>query len=226
MRINYDFIQRNEYLTESLLGEFLQEFLSDCEIIHDKIVPGSGIKNRPDFRIEKIKLILEFNGKFHYTDPNVILSDYKKKNVYEGMGYTVKIIPYWIQLRSDVIYFLFRDILNLDISKLKDFNTFPMGFVDDKCPLPSKFCELGILKLNEERNYWEGLIDKFYKYFDFTLLDKILEYDSFLKVANESVLPYFIDLWNNKGMGYSLSIETEKFEGINNEIEMLKKIRG
>lgn len=225
ININYDYDQVEGYLTEELLGKFLNEFLPDCEIYHDKIVPSSGIKNRPDYRIEKLKLIIEFNGKFHYTNPDTILNDYKKKEVYTNMGYKVVIIPYWIQLKSVVIQYIFKNIIKLDLKHLKDYNNYEIGFHDKKCPLPSTFCELGNKKLMEERKEWDYVIDKLYKYFDYSLLEKIFERDSFIKVSNETIMPYFINFWESGGSGFGWLVQTERFPGINKEIKMLKQIK-
>jgi len=171
IEVNYDYETINEYLTEKNLGEFLKEFLPSSEIIHDKKVPNSNVSYRPDYRIENIKLIIEYNGHHHYTIPENILNDYKKREAYESMGYIVKSIPYWIQLRVNTIHYLFIDrIPNLDTSKLKDHTTFPMGFISKKCVLPSKFCELGIREMLRERKLWDEVHDKYYKYFDFTLI--------------------------------------------------------
>lgn len=219
--VNYDYETTTDYLTEEGLGNFLKNFLPTSEIIHDKIVPNSNIKNRPDYRIENLKLIFEFNGHYHYTNPNSILNDYKKKEVYEKMGYTIHNIPYWIQLRSDIIYYLFNNkIPNLDGTRLKDYTTFPLGFISPKCVLPSSFCVLGTIELSKEQEKWNGIIDKYYKYFDYTLIDKILEKDSFFTVVNERILPYFRELWKNKGHGFGLTIDITKYPGITKELEI------
>jgi very-short-patch-repair endonuclease len=36
--------------------------------IHDKVVPNSNTKTRPDYRCEKLKLIIEFDGDQHYRN--------------------------------------------------------------------------------------------------------------------------------------------------------------
>jgi hypothetical protein len=85
MYFNYDFKTTDEFLTESNLESFLRDFVRDTEIVRDKKVPDSPILNRPDFRIEELKLILEFNGKFHYTIAKTIMSDTLKKSIYTSM---------------------------------------------------------------------------------------------------------------------------------------------
>lgn len=50
------------YLTESKLTAELKIIYPELEFIHDKIVPNSGIINRPDFSNDELKLIIEFDG--------------------------------------------------------------------------------------------------------------------------------------------------------------------
>lgn len=225
MKINYNYSQTTNYLTEEILGKFLKEFLPETEIIHDKKVPNSNINNRPDFRLDDIKLILEFNGKFHYTNPNTILSDFKKRSTYESMGYTVRTIPYWIQLHEVVIYDLFcNNIKSLDSSKIKNYNLYPLGFIDKNCPLPATFCDLGINETLREYKYWNNIIDCYHKYFDLTLIEKIFEKDSFLKVANLSIMKYFKDFYNNNGQGFEMSFDPNCYPGLKAEMKYLNNL--
>jgi len=113
----------SDYLTEDILEQRLKETYPNYEFIRDKIVPNSGIKNRPDFRNDELKLIYEFDGYSHYSDPKVILSDYKKYEVYKNMGYKIIRYPYFIQPEG---------------------SNYKHGFIDKKAMLPAYFCELGI----------------------------------------------------------------------------------
>ncbi|NCD00386.1 MAG: hypothetical protein EOL95_11905 [Bacteroidia bacterium] len=220
MIFNFDYDTIHEYTTESLLGEFLSNLLPNSEIIHDKKVPDSNIGNRPDYRIEDLKLIIEFNGKFHYTNPKTILADKKKKYVYESMGYQVFELPYWIQLRAEVIYTMFEHYKEFKTNfKFKDFTTFPHGFQSKDCPLPCDFCELGINRFIVERKFWDTKIDKLYKYVDYSLLDRIFDIDSFFSVANMSILPYFKNMFENNGVGYGYSFDNKYFPQIKWELE-------
>lgn len=146
MYFNYDFKTTDEFLTKSNLESFLRDFVRDTEIVRDKKVPGSRILNRPDFRIEELKLILEFNGKFHYTTAKTIMSDTLKKRIYINMGYRIISIPYWIQMKAEVIYHIFGQYEQFDKNKFifRDFNNYNHGFNSEKCPLPCDYCELGI----------------------------------------------------------------------------------
>lgn len=67
--------QKNTYLDEYLLEKYLLLLFPNTEIVHNKAVPSYKFKNRPDFRIEQSKLIVEFDGYHHYTKHDVILKD-------------------------------------------------------------------------------------------------------------------------------------------------------
>lgn len=54
---------KNNYLNEKLLGLYLKYIFYGHEIVCNRVVPNSGIKNRPDFRIDSLKLIVGF-GKY------------------------------------------------------------------------------------------------------------------------------------------------------------------
>lgn len=87
-----------EYLSTIFLGE---------EWVHDKCVPGLKRKIRPDYRCERLKLIVEFDGLPHYKNPNIIKMDEEKDKIYKDAGYKVVRIPYFIQLTNDVIEKMF-----------------------------------------------------------------------------------------------------------------------
>lgn len=75
--------------------------------VHDKTIPGLKKKIRPDYRCEKLKLIVEFDGLPHYKNPDRILADEQNDIIYQHLGYKVVRIPYFIQLTNDVIEKLF-----------------------------------------------------------------------------------------------------------------------
>lgn len=81
------------------------------EWIHDKSIEGIGSKIRPDYRCEKLKLIIEFDGLQHYQKPDRIKADYHNQKLYERAGYKVVRIPYFIQLSNSVVKSMFgRDV--------------------------------------------------------------------------------------------------------------------
>ena len=79
--------------------------------IHDKTtgiyLDGKKFNGRPDYRSEKLKMIIEFDGLPHYKNPDVIINDEIKNTIYEEAGYKVIRIPYFIQLSNDVVEKLF-----------------------------------------------------------------------------------------------------------------------
>lgn len=130
---------QHAYLSEDILGIYLKELFPNTEIIHDQPVPLSNIRNRPDYRIESLKLIVEFDGNFHYTSPTAIINDSKKDQVYLAMGYTIIRVPYYVQMTHNVQHFLFGKACSIN-------GTFPHGFISSKLVLPADFCEMGINK--------------------------------------------------------------------------------
>jgi hypothetical protein len=137
-------INQQEYLTESSLKLFLYDMFGHYEWIHNKSVPNSNIKNRPDFRSEKFKLIIEFDGDRHYTQSNVIIADELKDFTYTKMGYKIFRIPYFIQLCDKLIFDIFS------YSPKKIIQTYPHGFISDTCTHPADFCALGIKRFNSD----------------------------------------------------------------------------
>ena len=121
--------------------------------ICNKIVPDSFIKNRPDFRSERLKLIIEFNGDRtdtfpgHYSSTKTILTDKKKKYVYEYMGYKVVEYPYFVQPNTAIIKLLF----NVDYEFVQ---IYPHGFIDSKAKLPWDFCDLGVDRFINDLHYF------------------------------------------------------------------------
>lgn len=95
------------------LEEYLAVIFPDVsadEWIHDKAFGIHGnIKYgiRPDYRCDKKRLIVEFDGLPHYNNPDTILRDKSNQKVYEDNGYKVVRIPYFIQLTNEVVKQLF-----------------------------------------------------------------------------------------------------------------------
>ena len=154
--------------------------------IHDKPlgkVNNISYRMRPDYRSETLKIIIEFDGLQHYTNPDKIIDDFKKIRVYQSLGYKVVRIPYFIQLTKNNIKQLFNitvenDLFSKEIPSLYGLCT------------PSYLCLLGIMRMaaefkQYEREYFElninymkekefytsgwQLLMKFYKNKDITL---------------------------------------------------------
>lgn len=75
--------------------------------VHDKSIPNSGHRIRPDYRCEDLKLLIEFDGLQHYQEPDKIRKDRENQAFYESLGYKVVRIPYFIQLTNDVVETMF-----------------------------------------------------------------------------------------------------------------------
>lgn len=146
-----------EYLTEKKLGEILKHLKPNLNFINNKNVPNSILKrHRPDYRCEEIKLILEFDGYRHYCDPKVILSDIKKDEEYEKLGYRVFRIPYFIQMSSKLLELIFNE-------EIEYKQTYPDGFIDEKAMLPASFCSMGIEKFEEDLKKFDYAYDSIFK---------------------------------------------------------------
>lgn len=94
------------------LEEYLEVIFPEVkDWIHDKTtgiyLDGKKFNGRPDYRSEKLKMIIEFDCLPHYKNPDVIINDEIKNTIYEEAGYKVIRIPYFIQLSNDVVEKLF-----------------------------------------------------------------------------------------------------------------------
>ena len=104
-----------------------------------------GCNFRPDYRSDSLKLCIEVDGYRHYTKSLIINGDKNKDEIYEGAGYKVVRIPYFIQISSKTISTLFG-------IKVQWKQEHPHGFVLDEptCVLPADFCELGVQRFEED----------------------------------------------------------------------------
>jgi len=127
---------KGPYLTESILGEYLKILFPEHEFIHNKVVPNSGIKNRPDYRNDDLMLIIEFDGNRHYQQLGVISTDRIKDMTYGMMGYKVVRIPYFVQFSTVMI----KHYFNIDVEWEQ---TYPHGFIDKSAVLPCDFNDMG-----------------------------------------------------------------------------------
>lgn len=78
--------------------------------VHDKPFGkrgGESSRIRPDFLCEEEKLIIEFDGLQHYTNPLNIRKDSENQAVYESFGFKVIRIPYFINLTNEVVREMF-----------------------------------------------------------------------------------------------------------------------
>ena len=73
------------------LEEYLAVIFPDVtDWVHDKTVDtlpkDLKCRKRPDYRSEMLKMIVEFDGTPHYTDPKVIRADMEGVELYERFG--------------------------------------------------------------------------------------------------------------------------------------------
>ena len=73
----------------------------------DNLPNDMKILSKPDYRSEKLKMIVEFDGTYHYNSPNDIERDLKNQQNYINLGYKVVRIPFFIQLTNEVVKILF-----------------------------------------------------------------------------------------------------------------------
>ena len=133
------------------LDEYLNVIFPNInDWVHDKQIPkelcnGVITKRRPDYRSEKLKLIIEFDGLQHYTNPDVILNDKIGTELYQKLGYKVVRIPYFIQLTNKVVKTLFGvetkiELFNENIASLRSSNR----------NTPAYLCITGIERMKNE----------------------------------------------------------------------------
>jgi|SRR5271165_3646990 len=129
------------YLDESSLGRFLRERL-DPETISNAHVPTITRRFRPDYRSEKHRLIVEFDGDQHYRSAKHVIEDKERDRILSDAGYRVIRIPYFVQMTEPVIGGLFGNC----IANRAPFKDFRHGFVADTVVFPADFCELGVAR--------------------------------------------------------------------------------
>ncbi|HBX63200.1 MULTISPECIES: DUF559 domain-containing protein [unclassified Empedobacter] len=118
--------------------------------IHNKTIgqnnsEGKNILSRPDYRSEKLKLIIEFDGLLHYTKPETIEKDEVNTKIYESFGYKVVRIPYFIQLTRTAVSTLF----NIEYSEeLFDESISSLGIKGQNTP--AYLCPAGVKRMAEE----------------------------------------------------------------------------
>ena len=117
----------------------------DPAIVTGQLIPGISSGYRPDFRSERHRLIVEFDGPEHYRSAKKILGDVERDRALTCVGYRIVRIPYFVQLTHVVIATLFGEIA----IHHGDFLNFPHGFIAKTVVMPADFCELGLLGLRQ-----------------------------------------------------------------------------
>lgn len=131
------------------LEEYLEVIFPDTmDWIHDKqlgIINGKHYRQRPDYRSETLKLIVEFDGLPHYKDPEIIFKDEENNHLYESLGYKVVRIPYFILLSNEAVKTLF----GVEIEEPLFDETKPSLGISGK-NTPAFLCPLGIYRMAKE----------------------------------------------------------------------------
>jgi len=116
--------------------------------IHDKalgMVNDTIYRSRPDYRSEKLKLIIEFDGLQHYTKPDIIKKDLINTELYKKLGYKVVRIPYFIQLTNKAV----KTFFDLDVSEeLFDETISSLGIEGQNTP--AYLCPAGLKRMAGE----------------------------------------------------------------------------
>ncbi len=131
------------------LDKYLAVIFPDVhDWVHDKsigIINDKKYSYRPDYRSEKLKLIIEFDGTLHYRNPKNILTDAERTKLYHSAGYKVVRIPYFIQLTNEVVRIMF----GIDIEEPLFDSTIPsMSIFWENTP--AFMCSLGISRMAKE----------------------------------------------------------------------------
>ena len=136
------------------LNNCLKKLFPNNTFVHDKFIKVNnnyitnicGQKIRPDYFCESLKIVVEYDGYQHYTDPFVILKDKYNTEALRSVGYTVIRIPFYVQLDKYAI----KHYFNIDFNNLLYDTCSDHGFIHPKATLPSQFCEHGIDKFNND----------------------------------------------------------------------------
>lgn len=143
-------IDRGTGLHRTGLNEYLKVIFPNVDDwVHDKAlgltVNNKVCRKRPDYRSEKLKMIVEFDGIQHYTMPDRIKNDVLSTKFYESLGYKVVRIPYFIQLTNKAVKYFF----NVDVKEpLFNENIHSMDKNDRNTP--AFLCGAGVLRMKEE----------------------------------------------------------------------------
>jgi len=131
------------------LEDYLKVIFPDNnDWIHDKAlgeVNGKCVRSRPDYRSEKLKLIIEFDGLQHYTKPDIIEKDFRLTELYTCLGYKVVRIPYFIQLTNKAVKTLF----GIEVAEELFDETIPSLGING-LNTPAYLCPAGIKRMAEE----------------------------------------------------------------------------
>ena len=120
-------------------------FPETTDWVHNKKMPRVKGYCRPDFRSDSLKMVVEFDGKLHYTNPGNIIADRQKDEVYKEAGYKVVRIPYFIQLTNEVVEKLFGKKVDEPLFSPKTASLFSA-----LKNTPAYLCPAGVVRMARE----------------------------------------------------------------------------
>lgn len=128
--------------------DWMNIYLPGKTWIHDKPFgkrSGKSYRIRPDYLCEEEKIIIEFDGLQHYTNPANIRKDRKNQAIYEGEGFKVIRIPYFINLTKEVI----KEMFGITVIDEK-FDPAVPSMSAKWSNTPAYCCYQGIMRMAEE----------------------------------------------------------------------------
>lgn len=143
-------IDKDTGLHRTGLNEYLKVIFPDVsDWVHDKVFPyacnGKKTRRKPDYRSDSLKLIIEFDGIQHYTDPLNILNDEESVKFYESCGFKVVRIPFFIQLSNDAV----KTMFGVDVKEPLFDESIPSLGIKGK-NTPAFLCPAGIERMRKE----------------------------------------------------------------------------
>lgn len=131
------------------LEEYLKViFPQTNDWIHDKTIGeinGQRYRKRPDYRNETLRIIVEFDGLQHYTNPDIIEKDIENTKLYRSGGYKVVRIPYFIQLTNRAV----KTMFDVEVSEQLFDEKFPSLSTNGRNS-PAYLCPAGVIRMAEE----------------------------------------------------------------------------
>lgn len=120
-------------------------FPETTDWVHDKQCTISSLRCIPDFRSESLKMVIEFDGILHYSNPDQIERDRQKDEAYKTAGYKVVRIPYFIQLTNDAVKQLFGKTVDEPL-----FDSQMASLFTDLKNTPAYLCHAGVVRMAKE----------------------------------------------------------------------------
>jgi very-short-patch-repair endonuclease len=139
------------------LEEYLTVIFPDADVndwVNNKQIPSAvqlekGCdkvrKFRPDYRNEKLNIIIEFDGTQHYTNPDKMLSDDMAVDFYRSLGYKIVRIPYFIQLTNDAV----KKLFDVEVEEALFNNKYP-SLGSGGRHTPAYLCYDGIIRMAKD----------------------------------------------------------------------------